>query len=254
MSKVLAFLFALIIVTGCGNTSKSTKAIAENIGTGTESKNPISESTSVAAIPQDSEVSITTTSAVIIGSNGKYTLTYTDTQSALKTSVPLLYEEVYQNQIIVIYQGGLPSGVTFQSDLEGTVKIGLFTSNAVSPDGYAADLVRLNALPGILLAEPNYTVSTGEVITAYYVNDPNYPYQWGLQKVGIETAWGKTTGKQEIVVAVIDTGIDYTHEDLAANIWYNTDEIEDYGIDQAVPVVIDTVIFNFIGVIPNVGR
>jgi uncharacterized repeat protein (TIGR02543 family) len=42
---------------------------------------------------------------------------------------------------------------------------------------------------------------------------------WGLERIGAPEAWDTTTGSGEIVVGVIDSGIDHTHVDLAANIW-----------------------------------
>ncbi|MBY0315685.1 MAG: S8 family serine peptidase [Bdellovibrionales bacterium] len=56
--------------------------------------------------------------------------------------------------------------------------------------------------------------------------DKDSTKQWGMTDIGLTEAWntGGTQGSAEIVVAVIDTGIDYTHEDLAKNIWRNPGE------------------------------
>jgi subtilisin family serine protease len=85
------------------------------------------------------------------------------------------------------------------------------------------------ARPGVVFAEPNYIVTT--VATP---NDPELPNLWGLLNIGQSVgeawgtsgadvhaidAWGVSTGSTANVVAIIDTGIDYTHPDLAANIW-----------------------------------
>ena len=48
----------------------------------------------------------------------------------------------------------------------------------------------------------------------------------------ITDAWDLTTGSEDIIVAVIDTGVRYTHNDLAANMWNNPDEIPDNGVDD----------------------
>lgn len=49
-------------------------------------------------------------------------------------------------------------------------------------------------------------------------NDPYYPQLWGMQKIGAPTAWDNGTGSKSITVAVLDTGVDYNHPDLAANV------------------------------------
>ncbi|OQX86927.1 hypothetical protein B6D60_05090, partial [candidate division KSB1 bacterium 4484_87] len=55
-------------------------------------------------------------------------------------------------------------------------------------------------------------------------NDPRYSEQWYLQKIQIENAWQITTGDSSVIVGVIDTGVDYLHEDLRNNLWLNTGE------------------------------
>lgn len=49
-------------------------------------------------------------------------------------------------------------------------------------------------------------------------NDPLVPQQWGLERVGAPCAWGRTTGSPEVTVAVVDSGVDLAHPDLAASL------------------------------------
>jgi hypothetical protein len=74
-------------------------------------------------------------------------------------------------------------------------------------------------------------------------NDALFDQLWGLHNTGqtggtagadihAPEAWDYTTGSSNVVVAVIDTGVDYKHPDLAANIWTNPGEIPGDGIDN----------------------
>ena len=65
-------------------------------------------------------------------------------------------------------------------------------------------------------------------------NDPQYTNtgMYGLGKIAAPGAWDLTTGSQSVVVADIDTGMRYTHEDLAANAWTNPGEINGNGVDD----------------------
>jgi len=82
--------------------------------------------------------------------------------------------------------------------------------------------------PDVEYAEPNFIMKAQMI-----PNDPYYPSNgcWGLRKIGCEQAWDATQGKN-VVVAVVDSGVDYNHEDIAENIWLNIDETPGDGIDN----------------------
>ncbi len=65
-------------------------------------------------------------------------------------------------------------------------------------------------------------------------NDPQFPSagMYGLSKISAPAAWDLTTGSSAVVVADIDTGLRYTHEDIAPNAWKNLGEIPNNGIDD----------------------
>ena len=66
----------------------------------------------------------------------------------------------------------------------------------------------------IVYAEPNYLLHGTAT-----PNDPQYPQLWAMPQIGAPQAWNTTTGSTSALAAVMDTGIDYTHSDLAANTW-----------------------------------
>ena len=90
-----------------------------------------------------------------------------------------------------------------------------------------------NTTEGILYAEPNYRLEYVSVEP----NDTYFGEQWGLNNVGqvagkfdadidAPEAWAiRTEAEPNIIVAVIDSGVDYTHPDLAGNMWINEDEV-----------------------------
>ncbi|MBI4652891.1 S8 family serine peptidase [Candidatus Kuenenbacteria bacterium] len=63
-------------------------------------------------------------------------------------------------------------------------------------------------------------------------NDPDYSKQWYLSAIKANQAWDITTGSPEIIVAVLDGGVDIDHPDLIKNIWTNQNEIAGNGIDD----------------------
>jgi subtilisin family serine protease len=95
-----------------------------------------------------------------------------------------------------------------------------------------------NKNPNVEYAEPNYIFHT-----ALMPNDPSFSNLYGLHNteqiggivdadIDAPEAWDLQTGNNGVLIAVIDSGVDYTHEDLAANIWTNPGEIEGNGIDD----------------------
>jgi subtilisin family serine protease len=79
-------------------------------------------------------------------------------------------------------------------------------------------------------------------------DDPRYPEQWALPRVGAPAAWDRATGTPTIIVAVLDTGIDAEHPDLAANVvpgWNfvsdSADTTDDHGHGTHVAGIIGAV-------------
>lgn len=84
--------------------------------------------------------------------------------------------------------------------------------------------------PAVLYAEPDYVLHVLQ--NPVTPNDPRFGELWGLQKIQAREAWGLSTGSPQVVVAVIDTGIDYNHEDLNANLFRNPLDCNSNGIDD----------------------
>ncbi len=92
---------------------------------------------------------------------------------------------------------------------------------------------------------------------AFFVpNDPYWNVQWGPKKIGADWAWNITVGSSDVLVAVVDTGIYYYHEDLAANYvplgydWVNmdADPLDDNGHGTHCAGIIAAVLNNSIGI------
>ena len=63
-------------------------------------------------------------------------------------------------------------------------------------------------------------------------NDPMYPEQWNLPLMKLPQAWAIEKGDRNVVIAIIDSGIDYRHDDLAPKAWINPGEVPENGLDD----------------------
>jgi subtilisin family serine protease len=79
---------------------------------------------------------------------------------------------------------------------------------------------RLRQDPSVEYAEPNYK----RYLKAVTPNDPLFVSQWALENMACPDAWVIETGDRSIVIAFVDSGIDYAHEDLRDNLWRNLSE------------------------------
>ncbi|MDQ6963089.1 MAG: S8 family serine peptidase [Mariprofundaceae bacterium] len=115
---------------------------------------------------------------------------------------------------------------------------------------------QLQSNPAVLFAEPNYRRHLRVI-----PNDLSFNLQWGLKNTGLQVlpnttptsvvalnadiampnAWNLQTGSKNVIVAIVDDSLDIHHPDLAANIWVNTGEIANDGIDNDANGYIDDV-------------
>jgi subtilisin family serine protease len=85
----------------------------------------------------------------------------------------------------------------------------------------------LSAHPAVAYAEPDYLA---HLITV--PDDPLYAGQWGLVQINAPATWDVVTGTTDVVIAVIDSGLDTTHPDLTGQLWTNPGEIAGNGVDD----------------------
>ncbi len=175
--------------------------------------------------------------------------------------------EVVPGEYIIKYaataptQSGQTQGIQAQSS-KATVLANLGVSKVKTLNTASAELVKSKRIDGSyddqyakdLLAsgiveyiEPNYVIHA--LATP---NDASYSTLWGMNNTGqsggvadvdidAPEAWNITTGSNSVVVGIVDTGISYTHPDLANNMWVNPGEIAGDQIDNDNNGVVDDV-------------
>lgn len=116
---------------------------------------------------------------------------------------------------------------------------GLSHARVLSGQTMEDTLRSLRDNPQVQYAEPNYIYTIQQTIP----DDPDFSQLYALNNTGqnggtanadidAPEAWDLQTGSHDVIIAVIDSGVDYTHDELKNNMWVNTAEIPDNGIDD----------------------
>lgn len=143
-------------------------------------------------------------------------------------AIPEKYEsKTAPKEIIVKYKDGVSSTEekAVVSKLNDSIKEDYSAYTVVKvTEGSVADAVKeYEANPNVEYAEPNATYTA-----SYVPNDPDYSTkQYAPQKVGAEAAWDVTRGSSTVKIAVVDTGVDYNHPDLAGKVIKGKDFVTD---------------------------
>jgi len=146
---------------------------------------------------------------------------------------------------LIVKKGGKPINTV---SMGGKVRAAIIDVPSEAVSSFAAE-IRASGLSRYV--EPNMKCQATLV-----PNDPNWTIQWGPKRIEADYAWNTTTGSHSVLVAVIDTGIDYDHPDLAANYvplgydWVNndTDPMDDNGHGTHCAGIIAAEIDNGVGI------
>ena len=170
--------------------------------------------------------------------------------SATASSKPLGMPATAPNEILVRLRSSA-NMTTLANELSQTGGVSVVRQYSLIPlfrvkitDGMdvKAKIAALQADKRVAYAEVNYV----RHLNATTPNDPMFGSQWDFNNTGTNgpgggtagadihapAAWDISKGKSSVIVAVIDTGVDYNHPDLAANMWHNPGEIPNNGIDD----------------------
>lgn len=210
-----------------------------------------------------------TTGAVIYKKNKAYYYGFTASIAPDKnqnnqeaTTSIITQGEIKPNEFIVKYKKGSTITQRFKSISEKISQVGK-TSQLNSKLGmalvklngqkdYFTTLNKLNSDPNVEYVEPNYIAHTEQL-----PNDPYFSQQWGPKDIHADLAWDKVDAakRSNVTIAILDTGINFSHEDLQANIVpgynfvnNNTNPVDNHGHGTHVAGIAAAVVNNSKGV------
>lgn len=166
----------------------------------------------------------------------------------------------HTNQIVVKFTNELSAQLLtqIQSDLQATLLNDVGTTYVFQSDVKSAeDMMSYFESWNVVFVEPHFLYMTNEASqTEYKPNDVLFePYQWNLPMINTMHGWDLSRGSSDVVVAVIDTGVDLNHADLAANLVQGLNVIsqadpplDDVGHGTHVAGVIAAMVNNYEGV------
>jgi subtilisin family serine protease len=219
MTKKFIYIFIALVLASCG--SQKTAGISQN----SVSQNSAKEAAAVKTAASVNAPVATVQSILAEAEKGGYK----------------------KGELIVRYKTGATAVVSARANAavgaSAIRRFSLVNAEQVKlPEGVSVKdaIARYMQDPGVLYAEPNYLRYPNMVPNDTYFS----PQQWALNNtgtyasgtagddIGMPQTWDITQGSRNVVVAVIDSGVDYNHPDLVNNIWTNTNEDCNNGKDD----------------------